>query len=94
MVETYNDVVAGSPNVEMIHVSRDRSDDDAEEWAEEEGFPWYTVLPDDVEDSELMEYRPNNSVPYYVIVDAEGNSLASGSTAVFAKAKEVGGSVE
>lgn len=69
----------------MIHVSRDRNDDAAEQWAADEGFPWLTVLPEDVERSDLLDYRTGNSVPHYALVDAEGNILTNGASQVFSE---------
>ena len=76
-MEKYNEMVAENPKVEMIHISRDREEDAAENWAAAEGFPWLTILPDDTERSGLMEYRTRNSVPFYTMVDASGKELAT-----------------
>lgn len=89
-MEKYQEVVAENPKVAMIHISRDQNDGAAEEWATEEQFPWLTVLPDDAERSGLLEYRTRNVVPFYTMVDADGNEVASGSSAVFRKAAEFG----
>ena len=59
----YKQVLEGNEKVVMIHVSRDQSNDAAEAWAAKEGFPWLTVLPEDVGKSGLMEYSPGNFVP-------------------------------
>lgn len=75
----------------MIHISHDRDEDSAEEWAAKEGFPWLTVLPKDVDRSDLVEYKVANSVPHYILVDAAGNRLADGSSAVFGKVRELTG---
>lgn len=75
----------------MIHISQDQNEGAAEAWAEAEGFPWLTILPGDVERSDLMEYRTRAVVPFYTLVDASGKEIATGSSAVFAKAAEVGG---
>tara|TARA_R110002096_G_scaffold173997_13_gene349655 strand:+ start:919 stop:1194 length:276 start_codon:yes stop_codon:yes gene_type:complete len=89
-VEKYNSSVADNPKVAMIHISQDTSEDAAESWAVKEGFPWLTVLPGDVKRSDLSKYRTRPVVPFYTLVDASGNQLATGSGAVFAKAAEVG----
>jgi hypothetical protein len=88
-VEQYNRDIAENPKVELIHISHDRDEDAAEEWAVKEGFPWLTVLPDDVERSDLLDYKIANSVPHYILVDAAGNRLADGSSAVFSKVKSL-----
>ena len=84
-MEKYNENVAENPKVEMIHISRDREKDAAQDWAAAEGFPWLTILPDDTARSGLMEYRTRNSVPFYTMVDADGNEVANGSAAIFSK---------
>jgi thiol-disulfide isomerase/thioredoxin len=81
--------IADNPKVEFIHVSADSSEDDAETWAAEEGFPWLTVVPDDVKRSDLMEFKTKNSVPHYVMVDSSGNLVANSSSEVFNKIAEV-----
>lgn len=73
----------------MIHVSRDRDEGAAESWATAEGFPWLTVLPDDVDRSDLLVYHTRPVVPFYTLVDGAGKQIATGSAAVFAKAAEL-----
>ncbi len=84
-MEKYNKEIAGNPNVELIHVSRDQSEDAAEEWAEANQFPWLSVLPGDVERSKLLDYMSINAVPHYSLRTADGEELANGSSAVFRK---------
>lgn len=84
-METYNRDIAQNPKVTFIHVSHDRDEDAAEEWAAKESFPWLTILPRDVEKSDLLKYKTANSVPHYILLDAAGNHLAGGSSAVFSK---------
>lgn len=89
-MDKYKKVLEGNQKVAMIQVSRDQDNDSAEAWAAKEGFPWLTVLPDDVERSGLLDYRPGNFVPAYTMVDKDGNKVVDGAEAVFQKAKEVG----
>jgi hypothetical protein len=89
-VEKYKENVAENPKVEMIHISQDRSEDAAEQWAAKEGFPWLTILPGDSKRREFEEYYTRRVVPFYTMVDAEGNEVATGSSAVFAKVAELG----
>jgi len=89
LVENYKEVIENNPKVEFIHISRDRDDSAATSWAADVGFPWLTVLPRDAERSGLLEYRTANSVPHYVLVDADGNSVANGASAAFAKISEL-----
>ena len=93
-MEKYNASIASNPKVEMIHVSRDQAEDAAQDWAAAEKFPWLTVLPDDVERSDLMQFRTRNAVPFYTMVDKDGNEVANGSGAIFAKVAELGKSTE
>ncbi len=93
-MEKYNASIASNPKVEMIHVSRDQADDAAQDWAAAEGFPWLTVLPGDVERSDLLQFRTRNAVPFYTMVDKDGNEVANGSGAIFAKVAELGDSSE
>ncbi len=88
-MEKYNQEIADNPDVELIHVSRDQSEDAAEEWAEANQFPWLTVLPGDVDRSKLLDYRARNSVPHYTLRTADGEELANGSSAVFNKVAEL-----
>ena len=73
----------------MIHVSLDSSEDSAETWAAADGFPWLTVLPDDVERSDLKTYHTSGSVPFYTMIDASGEVVATGSSAIFKMAGEL-----
>lgn len=73
----------------MIHVSHDRTEDAAEEWASENGFPWLTVVPGDVERSDLLDYRTGNAVPHYSLRDASGKEIANGPSAAFRKIAEL-----
>ena len=88
-MEKFNASVADNPKVAMIHISRDNDEGAAEDWAAAEGFPWLTVLPGDAKRSDLLEYRTRSVVPFYALVDGSGKELATGSSAVFAKAAEL-----
>ena len=73
----------------MIHVSLDSSEDSAETWAAADSFPWLTVLPDDVERSDLKTYHTSGSVPFYTMIDASGEVVATGSSAIFKRVGEL-----
>ncbi|MEM7699814.1 MAG: hypothetical protein AAF236_15575 [Verrucomicrobiota bacterium] len=88
-MERYKQELEGNTKVAFIHVSHDRSDDAAQTWAESEGFPWLTILPDDAERSGLFEYKTRNAVPHYLLVDAAGEMLANSSAAAFSKIAEL-----
>ena len=87
-MEKYEESVAKNKNVEMIHVSYDRDDDSAQDWAAKEAFPWLTVLPKNAERSGLREYHQGRGVPSYSLVKADGEVVATGSS-VFSKAKDL-----
>lgn len=91
-MEKYNKQIANNPNVELIHVSLDRSEDAAENWAESNQFPWLSVLPKDVDRSKLRDYMTRNAVPHYSLRTADGKELANGSSAIFSKIAELGDS--
>ena len=88
-MDKFNAEIADNPKVAMIHISQDRDDGPATEWAAKEGFPWLTILPDDTERSGLMDYYTRRVVPFYTMVDGDGNEVANGSSAVFNKIKEL-----
>lgn len=87
-MEKYHDTVAENPKVEMIHISLDRSEDAAEQWAAMEKFPWYTVMMRDLQRAGFDEYKTTNAVPEYALLSAEGERLGSGSQ-VFSKVAEL-----
>ncbi len=75
----------------MIHVSLegDNDDDAAETWAAEEEMPWLTILPSKVKKSGMRDYKTNNLVPEYHLIDGDGNTIAQGSKQSFAKIAEL-----
>jgi len=89
VIEKYKELIADNPQVEMIHVSRDEGEGSAENWAEKAGFPWLTVLPKNVKRSGLLDYKTESYVPFYALVNAQGEPLASGQNEVFAKIAEL-----
>jgi len=88
-VAKYNKEVAANENVEFIHASLDQSEDEALEWAKKENFPWLHVMRKNVLKADLAKFHTSGSVPFYCFVDKDGEVLAQGSEASFAKAKEV-----
>ena len=85
----YNKELVGNKKVEFIHVSLDRNEDAALEWAKKENFPWLHVMSEKVSKARLSKYHTSGSVPFYCFVDKDGKVLAKGSQASFKKAKEV-----
>lgn len=88
-MKSYNDDIASNEKVELIHISRDSDDKAAEGWAEENKFPWPTLMKDDAERSELLMSFYGGGVPTYVMIDREGNKVASGKGAIWAKLKDL-----
>ncbi len=91
-MEKYKSVLADTEKVVFIHVSLDRSEELAEQWAAKESFPWLHILPDDVEKSGLKQFHTTGAVPCYVMLDADGEVVvkgSAGSTGVFNKASEL-----
>lgn len=85
-MESYTKEIAENPKVALIHISHDNDEDSAEDWAAKENFPWLTVLPGDRVADDLIELKVRNSVPHYLLVDAEGELLAEGKSEVLSKA--------
>ncbi len=83
MVEKYQAAIPENSKVTMIHVSLDRSDDAAKKWAIAENFPWLTILPDDRERSDLMQFKTTRSVPECIVYRPNGEVVTKGSGAAF-----------
>ena len=89
VVEKYKTSIADNPKVEMIHVSQDFDNEGAQEWAADAEFPWLTVLPENYEASGMLKFYTEAAVPFYTMIDREGNEVARGPEAVFAKVDEL-----
>ena len=85
----FNKEIASNENVEFIHVSLDRNEVSALEWAKKENFPWLHVMNKDIAKADLVKFKTENFVPFYCFIDKDGKVLAKGSHASFEKAKEV-----
>ncbi|MBK1789883.1 TlpA family protein disulfide reductase [Persicirhabdus sediminis] len=88
-MEKYKESIQNNSQVEMIHISRDRDKSAALDWAKQESFPWPTYLPGDTPD-DIWNLKAT-FVPFYCLVDRDGNKLAEGSAACFKKIKELSG---
>jgi|TARA_B100001105_G_scaffold247965_1_gene233185 hypothetical protein len=88
LVKQYKEEVADHPSVEMIHVSLDDDKKAAESWAAKEGFPWPTVMKDNLERSGLGDYLPRG-IPNYKLISMDGEIVAEGKGAVFQKVAEL-----
>ncbi len=88
-MEKYNESVAENKKVEMVHISLDSNESAAERWASQAGLPWLTILPDDVERTDLRTmFGQIRGVPTYILVKADGEEMGRGSS-VFTKIKEL-----
>ena len=76
-MEYYKSEIAGNANVELIWATRDNSEEAMEEWAKKEKFPWPTIKFKSMEKIDVINKLAPGGVPGYVLVDAEGNALAS-----------------
>lgn len=83
-MKSFNEKIATNDKVEFIHFSLDRSPDAALAWAKKEKFPWIHILPAKHDASGLKKYA-KNFVPYYMMIDGEGNIVAEGKQAIFDK---------
>ena len=89
-METYNKEIASNPNAELIHLSLDRDEDAAEEWAAKESMPWPSLMQEDIDDDTLITpFFPDGrlGVPTYILVDRTGKEIARGKAAAMAKIK-------
>ena len=87
-MKSYQEKVATNTAVEMIHLSRDGDKGAAADWAKKEKFPWPTIMQDDTSEFFLKHY--GGGVPTYVLIDREGNKLATGKAAIFDKLDSLG----
>ena len=87
-MESYKKHLANNPKVAMVHVSYDEDLAEATKWAKKESFPWPHVMKDDVSKFFLQFY--GGGVPTYVLIDKEGNKIATGKGAIFAKLDSLG----
>lgn len=90
-METYNNLIADNPNVEMIHLSRDGDEGAAADWAAKESMPWPILLKEDTNAKQLVvPYFPDGrmGVPTYILVDQAGKEITRGKAAAFQKIKE------
>ena len=87
-MKQYQAEIANNPAVEMIHASLDQDKKAAEAWAAKEGFPWPTVMMDNLKKSGFEDYMPRG-VPNYKLLSKDGKIVAEGKGEVFAKAAEL-----
>jgi len=76
----------------MIHISTDKTLDKAKEWALSAKLPWLTLMHANSEAFNPSKYNPDGFLPYYVLIDGDGQLLIDGSEkpdSVFTKIKEL-----
>ncbi|NWK57458.1 hypothetical protein HW115_17710 [Verrucomicrobiaceae bacterium N1E253] len=88
-MEYYNKSIADNDKVEFLHVSQDDSRRDALNWARSAKFPWLTVLSSKSKTSGLAKY--DSGTPSYILIDKDGNVLASDEKKCIKKIKELTG---
>ncbi len=74
-VRKFKSKIADNPNVELIHVSADRSEDAALAWAKQEKMPWLTVLPG--KRTGIVGANYGGGIPRMILVDGSGKELGS-----------------
>ena len=76
-MEYYKKEIAGNAEVELVWVTADNSEKAMEDWAKAEKFPWPTIKFRSARKiDEVSEHAPRG-VPGYVLVNADGEKLAS-----------------
>ena len=76
-MEYYNSEIKENPKVELIWATADNSEDAMEAWAKKEKFPWPTIKFKAMEKLDEIQKLAPRGVPGYVLVDADGQVLAS-----------------
>lgn len=76
-MEYYNSDIAKNNDVELIWASADSDEGSMEDWAKKEKFPWPTIKFKSARKIDEITKLAPRGVPGYVLVDAEGNVLAS-----------------
>jgi hypothetical protein len=87
LVKSYETDVASNEKVELIHISRDDDEGAALDWARKEGFPWPTLSKQDASKEKILMQHYGGAVPTYVLIDKDGNKLATGKSEIWAKLK-------
>ena len=85
----YNQRIANNDKVEFIHVSMDNSKKDALDWAVKARLPWLHVLNSNARGAGMMKFAQGEGVPQYYLIDKDGQLLATGEGAAFAKIAEL-----
>jgi hypothetical protein len=85
-VSDYHEMIADRDDVELVHISLDLSDEAGEKWALNEKFPWPTVQQSQI--SEELSARTPQTVPSYLLVNADGTIIATGKKEALAAIKE------
>ena len=88
-MEYYNETIAKDDNVDVVHISRDRSPDAMVKFIGDMKMPWPAVRFDKRGDFKIAMDLYRRAVPQYTLIDAEGNVLADGLPAVQAKVAEL-----
>ncbi|MGJ8657727.1 MAG: TlpA family protein disulfide reductase [Akkermansiaceae bacterium] len=88
LVKSYNTKISTNDKVELVWCTRDDDESAAAGWAKSESFPWPTIMKDDTKKANLAQFIPRG-IPAYILVDKEGNQLATGKSACMEKISEL-----
>ena len=77
IVKLYKRDFKKNPELELIHISADKNNEDALKWAKEVKAPFPVMLPEDKISHEILNQRSSGGIPHMVIVNAEGKKIAS-----------------
>ena len=83
-MELYNAEIVDNAKDELIHASLDTNEDSVEDRAAEAHMPWLTVMNKDLKRTDLEKLK-TGSLPSYILIDKNGNKVAEGKAASFAK---------
>jgi len=89
LVVTYNEQIKKNESIELIMLSVDKDPSDALSWAKKENFPWPTILESEIsKHSEKWNFYQEieSIVPFYMLIDGDGNVLATDKKTAFEKA--------
>lgn len=78
VVKMYKKDIKRNPDLELIHISADKTDEDALQWAKSEKVPFPVILPKDKISHPITSQSTSGGIPRMVIVDAEGKKVMEG----------------
>ena len=76
LVDFYNKTKPTHPELEIVFVSSDQSDEDMKKYMQEAKMPWPAIRFSKIESQKKIAAYAGSGIPCVVVVDAEGNVLA------------------